>query len=66
VESKMRRVSLGQFQTLVRSLDGRTLETESRCILVASIRRWDRYSETGSFKPGDYSDVSRNASYLLT
>jgi hypothetical protein len=24
-----------------------------------------RYNETGSLRPGDYSDISRNASYLI-
>jgi len=24
-----------------------------------------RYNETGSLRPGDYSDISRNASYLV-
>jgi hypothetical protein len=28
--------------------------------------RWlARFNETGSLRPGDYSDVSRNASYLI-
>jgi len=25
----------------------------------------DRYNETGSLRPGDYSDVTRNASYFI-
>lgn len=89
-EVALRRMFLGQFQQLVRSLEGRTLETEAEKLpfrfhvtsggleytpsSTGRVRRetWehvsaalDRYNDTGSFKPGDYTDVTRNASYLL-
>jgi hypothetical protein len=31
----------------------------------AQLRFFDRYLETGSLRPSDYQDVSRNASYLV-
>jgi hypothetical protein len=31
----------------------------------ASERFLERYNATGSLRPGDYADVSRNASYLV-
>ncbi len=31
----------------------------------AAERFLGRYNETGSLRPGDYADVSRNASYLI-
>ena len=31
----------------------------------AAERFLERYNETGSLRPGDYADVTRNASYLV-
>ena len=31
----------------------------------AAERFLDRYNETGSLRPGDYADVTRNSSYLV-
>jgi hypothetical protein len=31
----------------------------------AAERFLDRYNRTGSLRPGDYADVTRNASYLI-
>lgn len=31
----------------------------------AAERFLERYNETGSLKPGDYADVTRNASYFI-
>ena len=31
----------------------------------AAERFLDRYNETGSLRPGDYADVTRNASYFI-
>jgi hypothetical protein len=31
----------------------------------AAERFLDRYTRTGSLRPGDYADVTRNASYLI-
>ena len=31
----------------------------------AAERFLERYNETGSLRPGDYADVTRNASYLI-
>ena len=31
----------------------------------AAERFLDRYNETGSLRPGDYADVTRNASYFV-
>ena len=61
---------------LARRLEGRRLETVTgkgftvgialNCPFFKAAERFvERYNATGSLRPGDYADVTRNASYFI-